>query len=46
MDSVDWLGLKSDRDPRITWTYAQRRGAPREYAVGIEMFRREKENEP
>lgn len=32
---ADWLGLKSDRDHRVSWRYAQRRGRPREYAVEI-----------
>ena len=32
---ADALGLKSDRDPRITWAYAQRRAGVREYAVEV-----------
>lgn len=32
---ADWLGLKSDRDPRVEWRYAQRRGRRAEYAVEI-----------
>lgn len=31
---ADALGI-DDRDPRVTWSYAQRRGKPREYAVEI-----------
>lgn len=34
MRSADWLGL-NDRDPRVTWTYDQRKGGVREYAVEI-----------
>lgn len=30
--TADYLGLPSDRDPRVTWEYAQRRGP---YAVEI-----------
>ena len=32
------LALPNDRDPRVSWGYAQQRGAPKEYAVivGIE----------
>ncbi len=29
-----WLSV-DDRDPRVTWAYAQDRGAVRQYAVGI-----------
>ena len=32
---ADALGLSNDRDPRVTWRFAQRRGKPREYAVEI-----------
>lgn len=32
---ADCLGV-DDRDARVTWRYAQRRGSPREYAVDIE----------
>ena len=40
IDSVaDWLGLRSDRDPGVTWTYAQRKGAAREVGVEISLFR-------
>jgi hypothetical protein len=40
-DSVaQYLGLKSDRDKRVSWAYAQERGAKREYAVEIRMERR------
>lgn len=31
---ADWLGV-DDRDPRITWRYAQERGKPREYACHV-----------
>jgi len=33
---ADALG-RDDRDPLITWEYAQERGKPREYAVRIEV---------
>lgn len=33
---ADWLGI-DDRDPRIEWRYAQERGAPKSYAVRIEV---------
>lgn len=33
--AADALGLKSDRDPRVTWKLEQRRGRPKEYAVEI-----------
>lgn len=37
VDSVaSWLGL-DDRDPRVRWSYAQEKGAPRYYAVRIEV---------
>ncbi len=32
---ADGLGLKSDRDPRVTWEFGQRRGPPKTYAVEI-----------
>ena len=32
---ADGLGLKNDRDPRVVWHLAQRRGAPKEYAVEV-----------
>lgn len=32
---ADGLGLKNDRDERVTWVLAQRRGAPRVYAVEV-----------
>jgi hypothetical protein len=32
---TDALGLKNDRDPRITWAYDQVRGGVREYGVRI-----------
>lgn len=31
---ADWLKV-DDRDPRVQWCYAQRRGRPKEYAVEI-----------
>lgn len=31
---ADWLGI-DDRDPRVTWRYAQKPGAPKEYAVEV-----------
>lgn len=34
---TDGLQLSNDRDPRITWAYAQRRGKPKEYAVEVVM---------
>lgn len=34
---ADALGLASDSDPRVSWSYAQRRGAVREYAVEIRI---------
>jgi hypothetical protein len=34
---ADALGLPSDRDPRVTWLYYQRRGKPREYAVEVRI---------
>ncbi len=37
---ADWLGV-DDRDPRVRWEYAQRRGAPRTYAVRVEVRRYE-----
>jgi hypothetical protein len=33
---ADWLGV-DDRDPLITWRYAQERGKPKEYAARIEV---------
>lgn len=33
---ADALGI-DDRDARVTWEYAQRRGKPREYAVEINV---------
>ncbi len=33
---ADWLGVK-DNDPRITWLYRQERGAPKTYAVRVEV---------
>ena len=34
---ADALGLRSDNDARVSWLYAQRRGAARLYAVEIEI---------
>ncbi len=34
---ADALGLPNDRDPRVTWRYAQRRGKVREYAVEVRL---------
>lgn len=34
---ADALGLRSDRDPRVTWRLDQARGKPREYAVRVEI---------
>jgi hypothetical protein len=31
---ADWLGI-DDRDPRVKWAYAQRKGAPKQYAAEI-----------
>jgi hypothetical protein len=36
---ADALGLKSDRHPRVSWWYAQAKGAPKTYAVRIEVRR-------
>lgn len=36
---ADWLGLKNDRDARVTWRYAQDRGAAREYGMRIDIER-------
>lgn len=36
---ADAFGI-DDRDPRVTWHYAQERGAPKEYAVRIEVRQR------
>ena len=33
---ADRLGI-DDRDPRVTWEYAQERGKPREYGVRVEI---------
>lgn len=32
---ADWLGLSNDRTPNVKWTYDQRRGLPRQYAVEV-----------
>ncbi len=34
---ADALGLKNDRDPRVTWKLDQRRGAPKQYGVEIRI---------
>jgi hypothetical protein len=33
---ADWLGV-NDNDKRITWQYAQEKGAPKHYAARIEV---------
>jgi hypothetical protein len=33
---ADWLGI-NDRDQRIEWRYAQQKGAPKTYAVRLEI---------
>lgn len=33
---ADALGI-NDRDPRVSWSYAQQRGEPKQYAVRIEV---------
>jgi hypothetical protein len=33
---ADWFGV-DDRDPRIKWEYAQRKGGVREYAAEVEV---------
>lgn len=38
---ADALGLKNDRDPRVTWVLGQRRGKPKEYAVEVRIEARE-----
>jgi hypothetical protein len=40
---ADALGLRSDRDPRVTWRLEQRRGEPREYAVEVSICSVEKQ---
>jgi len=37
---ADYLGI-DDRDPRVRWEYAQRRGEPKQYAVEV-AFTQEK----
>lgn len=32
---TDWLGLRDDRTPDIRWTYGQRRGPQKHYAVEV-----------
>jgi hypothetical protein len=34
---TDALGLKNDRDPRLTWAYSQQRGRAHEYAVDVRV---------
>jgi hypothetical protein len=34
---ADWLGV-NDRDPRVKYEYAQRKGKKQEYAVQIEIM--------
>ncbi len=34
---ADGLGLKNDRDPRVTWMLDQRRGPPKVYAVEVRI---------
>lgn len=34
---ADWLGI-NDRDPRVKYEYAQRKGKKQEYAVQIEIM--------
>lgn len=34
---ADAFGLPNDRDPRVEWRYAQRRGKVREYGVEINI---------
>lgn len=36
-DSIAEVLRIDDRDPRVTWRYAQRRGKPRQYAVEIRV---------
>lgn len=38
---ADALGMKSDRHPRVTWRYEQRRGKAKEYGVEVKIERRE-----
>ena len=33
---ADWLGV-DDRDPRVAWCYAQRKGEPKVHAVEVEV---------
>lgn len=40
-ETASWLGLRNDRDPRVRWVPAQRRGAPKFYAVEIRIERAE-----
>ena len=35
-----WLGVDDGDTKRVTWSYAQEKGKPREYAVRIEIARR------
>lgn len=43
--TADALGLKNDRDPRVTWKLDQRRGKPKEYAVEVKIETRARESE-
>ncbi|MCP4242356.1 MAG: hypothetical protein GY772_17515 [bacterium] len=38
----DWLGV-DDRSDQITWAYAQRKGAVREYALEVEIIESSRE---
>ncbi len=40
---ADRLGV-NDKDPRITWLYAQRRGAPKEYTSEVEIISKKSES--
>jgi hypothetical protein len=33
---ADWLGV-DDRNPQVTWNYAQKKGKPKQYAVTVEV---------
>lgn len=37
---ADALGLPNDKDPRVSWKYAQARAGVREYAVQVEISKR------
>ena|SRR6266851_3791636 len=38
---VSQLGLPNDRDPRLNFVYSQERGAPKTYAVRVQIERRD-----